>query len=95
MGTADLLLLFCSPNSLNSKPVEEEWTNAKAMGKPIIPIFVKPDHIPARIFLARLYISQNKIKQAWSELEAISHLEIIDPELAGEYGGLVDSLKAL
>ncbi len=56
---------------------------------------IEPDHIPARIFLARLYIGQNKIKQAWSELEAISHLEIIDPELAGEYGGLVDSLKAL
>ncbi len=56
---------------------------------------VEPDHIQARIFLARLYISQNKIKQAWSELEAVSHFEIIDPELAEEYGGLVDSLKAL
>ena len=43
----DVMLLFCSPNALKSKPIEKEWTTADIMNKPIIPIFVKPDHIPA------------------------------------------------
>jgi hypothetical protein len=42
----DVMLLFCSPNALKSKPIEKEWTTADIMNKPIIPIFVKPDHIP-------------------------------------------------
>ena len=29
-----------------SIPVKKEWTAADAMGKPIIPIFIKTDHIP-------------------------------------------------
>ena len=55
----------------------------------------EPDHIAARILLARLYISKGKIKDAWSELEAVSHLEIVNKELAEEYNSLIDSLKAL
>jgi len=43
----DIMLLFCSPNALISEPVEKEWTAADIMGKPIIPIFNDPDHIPA------------------------------------------------
>jgi hypothetical protein len=43
----DVMLLFCSPNALTSEPVEKEWTAADIMGKPIIPIFNDPDHIPA------------------------------------------------
>ena len=42
----DLMLLFCSPNALKSKPIEKEWTTADIMDKPIIPIFIKPGHIP-------------------------------------------------
>jgi len=42
----DVMLLFCSPNALKSKPIEKEWTTADIMNKPIIPIFVKPEHIP-------------------------------------------------
>ncbi|NQT35451.1 tetratricopeptide repeat protein [bacterium] len=56
---------------------------------------MEPDHIEARIFLARLYINKGKIDDAWSELEAVSHLEIIKKELAEEYNSLIDSLKAL
>ena len=42
----DVMLLFCSPNALKSKPIEKEWTAADIMNKPIIPIFIKSDHIP-------------------------------------------------
>ncbi|MDP8237818.1 MAG: tetratricopeptide repeat protein [Candidatus Hatepunaea meridiana] len=54
---------------------------------------IAPEYVPARIFLARLYIGQKKIKEAWNELEAIAHLEIVDVGLAEEYDSLVDSLK--
>jgi len=46
LGKCDVMLLFCSPNALLSEPVEKEWTAADFMGKPIIPIFNDPDHIP-------------------------------------------------
>lgn len=46
LGVTDVVLLFCSPNSLSSNPVTKEWTAADAMNKPIIPIFLKTDHIP-------------------------------------------------
>ena len=46
LGKCNIMLLFCSPNALISKPVEKEWTAADSMGKPIIPIFLNSDHIP-------------------------------------------------
>ncbi|MFX1309594.1 MAG: toll/interleukin-1 receptor domain-containing protein [Promethearchaeota archaeon] len=46
LGKCDVMLLFCSPNALASEPVEKEWTAADIIGKPIIPIFNNPDHIP-------------------------------------------------
>jgi hypothetical protein len=46
LGKCDIMLLCCSPNALMSEPVEKEWTAADIMGKPIIPIFNDPDHIP-------------------------------------------------
>jgi hypothetical protein len=46
LGRCHVVLLFTSPNALDSKPVKKEWTAADAMGKPILPIFLKPDHIP-------------------------------------------------
>ncbi len=42
----DIMLLFCSPNSLNSSAVKEEYETAKYMGKPIIPIFNNIDDVP-------------------------------------------------
>lgn len=42
----DIMLLFCSPNTLKSIPVEKEWTAAEAMNKPIIPVFLDDNHIP-------------------------------------------------
>ena len=46
LGRCHVVLLFCSPNALDSEPVKKEWTAADAMGKPILPIFLKQDHIP-------------------------------------------------
>ncbi|MFX1258650.1 MAG: toll/interleukin-1 receptor domain-containing protein [Promethearchaeota archaeon] len=46
LGRCDVVLLFCSPNALDSVPVNKEWMAAEALKKPIIPIFVKPEHIP-------------------------------------------------
>ena len=46
LDKCDVMLLFCSPNALKSKPIEKEWTAADMMNKPIIPVFIKTDHIP-------------------------------------------------
>lgn len=46
LGKCDVMLLFCSPHALKSKPVTKEWTAADSMEIPIVPIFFSPDHIP-------------------------------------------------
>ncbi len=46
LDKCDILLLFCSPHALKSKAIEKEWTSADIMNKPIIPIFIKLNHIP-------------------------------------------------
>ncbi len=46
LGRCDVVLLFCSPNALESVPVKKEWMAAESLKKPIIPIFIKPEHIP-------------------------------------------------
>ena len=46
LGKSHVLIIFCSENALNSIPVKKEWTAADMMDKPIIPVFLKPEHIP-------------------------------------------------
>jgi hypothetical protein len=46
LGKCHTFVLFCSKNALESVPVKKEWTAADAMGKPIIPVFFNPEHIP-------------------------------------------------
>lgn len=46
IGICDVMILFCSPNALNSEFVEDEWMAARAMRKPVIPVFIKTEHIP-------------------------------------------------
>ena len=46
VGKCDVLLLFCSPNSLKSEPVEMEWQAALKIKKKIIPIFINEMDIP-------------------------------------------------
>lgn len=54
----DIMLLFCSENTLNSIPVEKEWTAAEAIGLPIIPIFFNLDHVPT-LLKSRLGMEYN------------------------------------
>jgi len=46
IGNCDILLIFCSPNSLKSEPVEMEWQAALKIKKKIIPIFTNEQDIP-------------------------------------------------
>ena len=46
LGKCSVMILFCSENALKSVPVGEEWTAADMIGKPIIPVFLNPDHMP-------------------------------------------------
>ncbi len=46
LGKCDVFVLFCSPDALKSDPIKKEWTAADSMNKPIIPVFVKEEHIP-------------------------------------------------
>ena len=47
LSKCDVMILFCSEKALESVPVKKEWTAAEALGKPIIPVFYNPHHIPA------------------------------------------------
>ncbi|UCC19139.1 MAG: toll/interleukin-1 receptor domain-containing protein [Promethearchaeota archaeon] len=58
LGECDTFILFCSPNAIKSKPVEKEWTAADASGIPIIPVFVKTEHIPT-LLKSRLGVEFN------------------------------------
>ena len=46
VGKCDVFIMFCSPNALKSKPIEDEWTAANTLGKPIIPVSFKKEHNP-------------------------------------------------
>lgn len=46
LGKCNVMVLFCSKAALKSVPVKKEWTAADAMGIPIIPVFINPEHIP-------------------------------------------------
>ena len=53
---------------------------------------IESDMIPARIALAKLYAAQGKTSKALRELESVSHLKILNPDLDSEYNSLRDSL---
>ena len=46
LDKCDVLILFCSPNALKSKPIKDEWTAADTLEKPIIHVFMRKEHIP-------------------------------------------------
>lgn len=46
LGKCHTLLLICSENALESKPVRMEWMTAHRLGKKIVPIFIEQTHIP-------------------------------------------------
>ena len=46
LGKCHAMLLFCSPNAIDSIPVKKEWTAAESMNVPIIPVFTSTRYIP-------------------------------------------------
>nr|MDO8110904.1 toll/interleukin-1 receptor domain-containing protein [Candidatus Sigynarchaeota archaeon] len=46
LGAADIMLLFCSANSRESKFVNREWQAAYANDVPILPVFLEKKEIP-------------------------------------------------
>ena len=46
LAKCHLVLMFCTQKYLDSGPCTEEWTTAKMLNKPLIPVFINPDHIP-------------------------------------------------
>lgn len=51
-----------------------------------------PDYVPVRIELARIYSLRQDVKRALKELDAVSHLDIIDPVMAEQFQRLKDDL---
>ena len=72
LGKCDVMLLFCSPNSMISVPVKKEWTAADAIGKPIIPVFVKTDYIPP-LLRSRLGVEFDNV-DFQKNIQALYHL---------------------
>ena len=55
LGKSNIFILFCSNKTLDSKPVEDEWTAALINKIPIIPVFSKVDYIPPILKTRRGY----------------------------------------
>lgn len=53
-----------------------------------------PELVEARISLARIYLKRGSADRAFRELDAVAHIEITAEQLAREYKGLLDSVKA-
>ena len=85
IGKCDVMLLFCSPNALKSKSVEKEWTAADAIGKPLIPVFIKTEHIPP-LLKSRIYVEfdtfdiQKTIKEIYNLILKKVRQRLIDLE---------------
>lgn len=56
---SDAILLFCSEKSAESEFVIDEWAAARALKKPIIPIFIKEAYIPA-LFKSKMGVKYNE-----------------------------------
>ncbi len=74
IGKCDVMILFCSPNALESGFVEDEWMAAHAMKKPIIPVFLNIEHVPP-LLRARIGVEfdvfnfKKNIKEIYNTIE--------------------------
>jgi Leucine-rich repeat (LRR) protein len=59
LDKCDIVLLFCSPNSLNSEFVAMEWRAAIGLKKSIIPIYLDPKYIPP-LLASKLGVEYNQ-----------------------------------
>ena len=46
LAKCHVVLVFCSPNAIESEMVEKEWRTAEVLRKQIIPVFTKKEYIP-------------------------------------------------
>ena len=79
LSKCNVMILFCSKNALNSVPVEKEWTAADAMNMPIIPVFIKSNHIPS-LLRSRLGLEfdLNDVQKNVTELRKLILKKFID-----------------
>ncbi|MHA1104449.1 MAG: toll/interleukin-1 receptor domain-containing protein [Promethearchaeota archaeon] len=77
IGKCDVFILFCSPNALKSKPIEEEWTAANMLGKTIIPVFIKKELIRRFEFLMDIADSSIDMMDGGGSVE----MAVIDEEM--------------
>ena len=69
VGKCDILLLFCSPNSLKSEPVEMEWQAALKIKKKIIPIFTNERDIPTMLTTKLgIYFNKNDLDETIEQI---------------------------
>ena len=66
--SCDIVLLFCSPASLNSQAVQNEYKTAQNLGRPILPVFIDLQFVPAALTTERgiqfnIYDFQSNIPQ--------------------------------
>ncbi len=54
---------------------------------------IDPQYVEPRIILCRHFLYQEKIEEAWQELNAVLHMEILDPFVNTEFKMLLDSVK--
>ena len=77
---SDAILLFCTETSAESEFVIDEWAAARALKKPIIPVFIKEKFIPA-LFRAKIgaKFDPNKFPDSLKEIYGIIKRRLGDP----------------
>lgn len=76
----DAMLLFCSKKSLHSEFVIDEWTAARALKKPIIPIFIDKSYIPS-LLSAKLGVPfyEKKLRDTVEEIYGVVKKRLGEP----------------
>ncbi len=77
---SDAIILFCSETSADSEYVMDEWAAARAMGKPIIPVFIKVGNIPALLKSKMgVFYNENKFGETLKEIYGILKKRLGEP----------------
>ena len=80
LDECDGLLLFCSETSKNSEYVIDEWAAARALKKPIIPVFIKEAYIPP-LFTSKIGVKfdQKKLADSVKKIYAVIKKRLGEP----------------
>ncbi len=83
---SDVMILFCSENSIENKYVKMEWKGALDIGKKIIPIFENEDSVPIPL-RGHLRVKFNKedlegkVKEIYGIILKICNIRVIEQDL--------------